>query len=366
MWSSGNLLHVFPIKSKANGVAGWASAVFLMPILMLSAGTEENFLSLHSLAAAVILGQALVCNLGNVPVAGVMAAGLAYLVSTASFLPKTVLLKTVLSGVIIQNALLSTLGSTFSVGESAFLAQLFVMAKYMWSQGGWLFAYDLCYFSVITTCIGTVLAVTLAKQVNFLRGFLLLPVSISGAGALIFRFLRFDPAVWTAELTSLISDPSSHTVFLIWGGSFLGLAALTYFFYASEDEEPYMLQIARKSYHFILLLIIMFSGFYNLPLTQIGLTGALCFFIGLEGLRHILQATHTGHALDEFFKKFAVEDEKSGDAIVPHVALLAGSALPVILSQVHNSIHAYSGIFALGIADASVSRVYSACSHYHF
>lgn len=67
-----------------------------------------------------------------------------------------------------------------------------------------------------------------------------------------------------------------------------------------------------------------------------------------------MRGTHIGIWLDEFIEQFSTEEEGEGTAIVPHFFLLFGCALPVLLSSVYNSIHAYTGMFALCITDATV------------
>lgn len=68
----------------------------------------------------------------------------------------------------------------------------------------------------------------------------------------------------------------------------------------------------------------------------------------------IMRDTTVGTWLDEFIEQFSTEEEGEGTAILPHFFLLFGCAIPVMLSDVFNSIHAYAGIFALCITDASV------------
>lgn len=70
-----------------------------------------------------------------------------------------------------------------------------------------------------------------------------------------------------------------------------------------------------------------------------------------------MRGTFIGNWLDDFIEQFSTEEEGEGTAIVPHFFLLFGCALPVLISDVFNSIHAYSGMFALCITDASVLMI---------
>lgn len=62
-----------------------------------------------------------------------------------------------------------------------------------------------------------------------------------------------------------------------------------------------------------------------------------------------------GNILADFVMYFSTENEAKGYAIVPHFMLLLGCAIPIILSQTSNSIHAYAGVFALCVTDASAA-----------
>lgn len=87
---------------------------------------------------------------------------------------------------------------------------------------------------------------------------------------------------------------------------------------------------------------------------QVGLAVSAAIFIFIEASRVVMRGNFIGNWLDEFIEQFSTEDEGEGTAIVPHFFLLFGCALPVLLSDVFNSIHAYAGMFALCITDASV------------
>lgn len=82
---------------------------------------------------------------------------------------------------------------------------------------------------------------------------------------------------------------------------------------------------------------------------------ALCAFIASEAIRILMPKTFLGEFLNEFITYFSTEDEVKGSAIIPHFFLLLGCAIPIFISDTANSIHAYSGVFALCITDASAA-----------
>lgn len=149
----------------------------------------------------------------------------------------------------------------------------------------------------------------------------------------------------------------SSTVFSIWLCGLVAIILLSWTASTMEvsKEDHILLQIFRKSYHIIALCIFLPSGLYNLPLMQFGLVLSACGFIALEAVRLSMKQSWLGRSLNGFVGTFVTEEEEKGSAILPHLYLLLGCAIPILISSTHNSIHAYSGLFSLCITDAFVT-----------
>lgn len=68
-------------------------------------------------------------------------------------------------------------------------------------------------------------------------------------------------------MTTILKNEGTSTVVAIWIAGLLSLAVLAYIF---KDEEPSKdesdnsaLQMMRKSFHFLLIFLLMPAGFYN-------------------------------------------------------------------------------------------------------
>ncbi len=154
----------------------------------------------------------------------------------------------------------------------------------------------------------------------------------------------------------LFSSPGVNIVLSIWAVGLVLVIILSYLFHTSEvnKDETGWLQLYRKSFHFIAIFMFLPAGLYNLPLLQLGLVVTACIFVILEAMRFSLKETPIGSFLNDFVSRFTTEEEEEAAVILPHLYLLTGCAIPILISSSPNSIHAYAGIFALCVADAIV------------
>lgn len=149
------------------------------------------------------------------------------------------------------------------------------------------------------------------------------------------------------------------TVLVIWACGLLILVVLSLIFNTAEvtKEEHGMIQLFRKSYHWAALYIFLPSGIYNLALLQFGLVAASCLFILVEASRVLLQGSALAEHLDGFMTRFTTDEEEKGRVLLPHLMLLIGCSIPIMIASSGTSIHTYAGVFALSVTDAFAALI---------
>lgn len=221
---------------------------------------------LHLLSVVASLTQAALCSYQNVPLFGAVGASLGFLVSQAiKTIAPPVLAKSAISAVSLQVALLIGMKQTFSVGEAAFLAQLVVLLKYLWSAAEWTILQKASYAALIGTTMAVVAVSSIAQVLNFARNPLVLPTVTLGSIYGVSHIFRIDPIELKTKLMELFVSEGAQTVFIFWIVGMIVIALTTSMFLSQDisKEDTAMLQIFRKSYHLIALLLFMPSGLYN-------------------------------------------------------------------------------------------------------
>lgn len=138
--------------------------------------------SLHLLSVVSSLAQAAACSYQNIPLFGIVGASLAFLVSQAiKTIAAPVLAKSAISAVSLLAALLLGMKLTFSIGEAAFLAQLVVLVKYLWSAAEWTVLQKISYAVLISVMMATVAVSSVSQFVSFARNPLVLPSATIGS-----------------------------------------------------------------------------------------------------------------------------------------------------------------------------------------
>jgi len=247
--------------------AGWSCAILLVPILVL-AHNGPRLEELHSLSAALVLAQALAGSFQNPLLLVILGGASAALGAQITTIPIVTLVKSALSSATLQAALLVGLKGTFSLGEASILAQLIVMGKFLFSSAfadDWTIVQRLAYLVWIGTVLGTMLTSTLTNFIPALRSPLVLGASVAGALAGAMKLLNLDTFACYTALVDLLNEPGSSAVLLIWVAGLGATMTLSWIFCNSniDKEEAGMLQIFRKSYHFVALVMFLPSGLCN-------------------------------------------------------------------------------------------------------
>lgn len=149
---------------------------------------------LHLLSVVCALAQAAICSYQNIPLFGIVGASLGFLVSQAiKTIAPPVLIKSAISAVSLQVALLIGMKQTFSVGEAAFLAQLVVLVKYLWSAAEWTILQKASYSVLTGTMMAVVAVSSIAQVLNLARNPLVLPTATIGSIYAVSKLFNIDP-----------------------------------------------------------------------------------------------------------------------------------------------------------------------------
>lgn len=122
----------------------------------------------------------------------------------------------------------------------------------------------------------------------------------------------------------------------------------------------YELELIRKFYHFICVLLFIPALMKDVAWLKLGMTIAANIFIVLEAFRNLARHSFLG---DSFTRRMEIfrNQHDPGQAILSHLWLLIGCALPVFLTKDTNrpldKLQAASGILSLGFLDSFAAIV---------
>jgi hypothetical protein len=147
---------------------------------------------LHTVATLASLVQALVYSYQSVGIASAIIGAFSALIYQQNLTSDTVLFKTAISAAVIQLGILVSATGSFTPGEAAFLAQLVVLAKYLWTIGNWTPIQQVTYVLWVSTALGIIITVSLKQFAPFLCNPVVLLTTISSFFAGGSHLLKFD------------------------------------------------------------------------------------------------------------------------------------------------------------------------------
>ncbi|KAI8898311.1 hypothetical protein BC833DRAFT_590364 [Globomyces pollinis-pini] len=127
----------------------------------------------------------------------------------------------------------------------------------------------------------------------------------------------------------------------------------------TQSNSSSQIDLRRKYFHLTVILLFIPGYLLDKSFLNLALCVALTAFILLEYIRSF-KVWPFWSVLNQFFLPFLVERDQHGNAILSHIYLLIGCALPIWLSNIthplSNSIP-LCGTLALGVGDALASTV---------
>lgn len=142
--------------------SGWSCGTLLAPILVL-AHNGTHVAPLHIFAVTNALAQVFACSIKLPPVLATCVASFGFLVTQCSDLPLLQVVRSAVSAVLLQVSLVIGLGGTFSLGEAAFVSQLVVLTKYLWTAGEWTLLQRVSYVLWASTLLGVLVTASIGS-----------------------------------------------------------------------------------------------------------------------------------------------------------------------------------------------------------
>lgn len=164
------------------------------------------------------------------------------------------------------------------------------------------------------------------------------------------------------RLIGVIFRKDRIAVMIQWLSVLLVTASVTWFFVSSPifgpETSQLMLQLKRKFYHAIAVLLFMGVSMNDSSFLMFSISIAISLFILVEAFRLFCFEFPMGSLLSQSMSLFAGDLDK-GQAILSHLWLLLGCALPVYLSSPSalplSRFCGLSGILSLGFLDSAAA-----------
>lgn len=225
---------------------------------------------LHGLAAFIVLSQGLAASLFQPTLLLSILASLSVLFIQFMDMNIQTVIKTAISGVILQATILIGLPGSFSLGEASILSQVVTMTKYFWAangQGNWTVLQQLGYMSWLSTAMSVMLTVSLATALPLARHPIVMLISLLASGYGISHMMQWKISDFASIISNLTEDTGAPIVVAIWIVGIICALLCSWLFSTFEvgktEEEQGQLQLFRKSYHLLALLILLPSGLYH-------------------------------------------------------------------------------------------------------
>eukprot|EP00929_Paragymnodinium_shiwhaense_P112077 TRINITY_DN80339_c0_g1_i1.p1 TRINITY_DN80339_c0_g1~~TRINITY_DN80339_c0_g1_i1.p1 ORF type:complete len:502 (-),score=77.79 TRINITY_DN80339_c0_g1_i1:134-1639(-) len=360
--SSGLVLGTVVLPTLFAVQAGWQEAIAVAFRLTWYAGMAANAVRLWRLEA-VSCGSLCWSAVALIGAAAVVTAG------DALLLPALVVFVLCLASV--QRAL----PCSFTFGEAVVVAELLAV---------------LCHFMLVSVVLDVVPLMVLTSKLRTLIAIgLFSAVGISAANLLLGRFLRGVPTLdaWrgtclvgnTAVLMALMLEWMSYEIgeqTMSWLWSYVTAHTATplkfIIFYVAVLIPGVALApgrgatkgrqiVMRKYFHLLALVIFVPTILINIRFMTLAFAVALAIFMVIESLR-VADVPALVAAMNPFMEAY-VDDRDSGAAVLTHIYLLLGCALPVFftyfvlrgLYSANGLLIALSGVAVTGLGDAMAS-----------
>nr|KAJ3418234.1 hypothetical protein HK105_000171 [Polyrhizophydium stewartii] len=173
------------------------------------------------------------------------------------------------------------------------------------------------------------------------------------------RGMGVEPFLWTF---AFISDLSTWRPFLIAYWCVLVYAAvwLAATWIPTASSLPAHVNMRRKYFHGLSVLMFVPGYLLEPDFMHLAFSVAMTVLVLLEYVR-VFRVGPSWDAIHEFLQQFLDERDRKGEtAILSHLYLLVGCAMPVWLNRVAGSVSpltGLAGVLALGIGDAAASMV---------
>ncbi|KAJ9083980.1 dolichol kinase [Entomophthora muscae] len=164
---------------------------------------------------------------------------------------------------------------------------------------------------------------------------------------LIASLIGSDPFFWV--INYILQTPSTWMLAAYWIVSIVFAIGFSAF-----RIQNWSLNLRRKYFHMLATLMFIPGFLIELRFLYLGLVAALAAFVLMEYIR-VLDIAPFHSQLHVYLSSF-VDEKDTGIAILAHLYLLLGCALPIWLNG-SNLVSGLSGILVLGISDAMASII---------
>ena len=158
-----------------------------------------------------------------------------------------------------------------------------------------------------------------------------------------------NPIFWIIEYSF---SSSRINIFKIWFSIISITIPITIL---SFPKTPESLNLSRKYYHFIALLLFVPGIILDFNLMHLSFSVATSLFIAIEIIRYN-SIYPFGTIINKIMSKF-INEKDSGHIIVSHFYLILGCAIPIWFNYNGSFVSSFSGVFSVGVADSVASIV---------